>query len=703
MMRKDRWIIRSVAAAGLLLAGAAVTIPGCGNGFLGLEDYQRDLLGGLAAALLIQPAPGGAGQPVPGADGLNCWDLNGNGEGDPVEDTNGDGEFDARDCQGDDAAAGSPGRDGTPGTSGLRCWDLNANGVGDPNEDRNSDGQFDTADCQGSDGSNGSSGSAGSSGADGADGPAFFSVFIDDFFGTPAPFSAQLPVEFIRIDEPVLDFEGKSAIGYRVAIPQGYTTGNDVTMRLMFYRTGFLEGDCFIFSVDARRLQNGSGVEVYDRDVPDPATCNGDPAAPGCGRRWVRIEQPDNNGDAAGNGESIGVFIVIDLPLNTAAGLGYPGDLSAGDLLAFELATHEADSRSYELLGVEFFESATGSATRSGGKVILSEDDVCCFDPAQAYISNTGSDNVFVVDMCSSTVVAVVDVGDDPRGIDIAPDNSRVYVANRDGGSVSVIDTATNTLAQTIDLGGSDLVSATEPYDVVVSPDGEWLYIAMKNGGSENGDGTVVVVDLPAGDVVAELILDSSASLEGIVVTPDGQKVYAAGRGSMYVVDVSAQSGPVFLGTSGAARRELVVSPDGAFVFAENNAIRTSDDEALLTGDFSGERGIAISPDGRFLYSTDENTFVRVVEITTVEGLPVTTFVENIDDAGDPQFESYGIDLTDAGDRGMVSFRGSRTVRIFDTATRTFSGPPIPMELATPGGTIFGSEPKQLVITHTSK
>lgn len=35
-----------------------------------------------------------------GADGLACWDLNGNGVPNPEEDTNGDGSFDALDCQG---------------------------------------------------------------------------------------------------------------------------------------------------------------------------------------------------------------------------------------------------------------------------------------------------------------------------------------------------------------------------------------------------------------------------------------------------------------------------------------------------------------------------------------------------------------------------------------------------------------------------
>ena len=315
------------------------------------------------------------------------------------------------------------------------------------------------------------------------------------------------------------------------------------------------------------------------------------------------------------------------------------------------------------------------------------------------YISNTGSDEVWVVDMDSETVVAVVPVGDDPRGIDIAPDNSRVYVANRFDNSVSVINTATNSVAQTIDLGASQLVTAIEPYDVVVSPDGSQLYVAMKNGGSENGDGTVVVVDLPSGVVVAEAILDGDASPEGIVVTPDGQEVYVAGRGDMYIVDVSTPSSPGPFAKSGDAERELVVSPDGVWVYAENNAVRTSDDAAFVTGDFSGERGIAISPDGLTLFSTDQDNFVKVVAITP--GTPPTTaFVQNIQDV--TQSEAYGIDLTDEGDRGVVSFRDSDTARIFDTATLSFVGSVIDMQFPDPGNDpIEGSEPKQLVISHT--
>ena len=53
-------------------------------------------------------------------------------------------------CEGDDGAPGADGTvgvDGAPGTDGLACWDLNGNGVGDPSEDLNGDGVFDALDC----------------------------------------------------------------------------------------------------------------------------------------------------------------------------------------------------------------------------------------------------------------------------------------------------------------------------------------------------------------------------------------------------------------------------------------------------------------------------------------------------------------------------------------------------------------------------
>lgn len=56
-------------------------------------------------------------------------------------------------CEGDDGAPGADGADGVDGVNGadgadgLACWDLNGNGVGDPEEDLNGDGVVDVLDC----------------------------------------------------------------------------------------------------------------------------------------------------------------------------------------------------------------------------------------------------------------------------------------------------------------------------------------------------------------------------------------------------------------------------------------------------------------------------------------------------------------------------------------------------------------------------
>ena len=126
-------------AAVVLVLSMVMAYPACGGaGFLGMQDFQRDILFGLGslALSLLSPAgtvgpagepgdPGPAGATEPGPAGLACWDLNGNGEADPEEDINGDEVFDALDCQGAagadgaDGAAGADGADGTDGADGA--------------------------------------------------------------------------------------------------------------------------------------------------------------------------------------------------------------------------------------------------------------------------------------------------------------------------------------------------------------------------------------------------------------------------------------------------------------------------------------------------------------------------------------------------------------------------------------------------------
>ncbi|MGH8917889.1 MAG: TIR domain-containing protein [Actinomycetes bacterium] len=79
-------------------------------------------------------------------------------------------------------------------------------------------------------------------------------------------------------------------------------------------------------------------------------------------------------------------------------------------------------------------------------------------------------------------VTATVPVGTDPWDVAITPDGGHAYIPNSGSGSVSVIDTGSNTITATIPVG-------TDPEDVAITPDGRHAYITNK------GSGSVSVID----------------------------------------------------------------------------------------------------------------------------------------------------------------------------------------------------------------
>ena len=94
-----------------------------------------------------------------------------------------------------------------------------------------------------------------------------------------------------------------------------------------------------------------------------------------------------------------------------------------------------------------------------------------------AYITNSGSNNVSVIDTSTDTVTATVPVGDYPYGVAVNPDGTKVYVTNSLSNNVSVIDTATNNVTATVNVG-------SDPYGVAVTLDGTKVYVT--NYGNNN-------------------------------------------------------------------------------------------------------------------------------------------------------------------------------------------------------------------------
>lgn len=90
-----------------------------------------------------------------------------------------------------------------------------------------------------------------------------------------------------------------------------------------------------------------------------------------------------------------------------------------------------------------------------------------------AYVTDETSNMVTIIDRSLDRVVDVLEVGKQPKGIVAAPDSSRAYIVNSGSNNLTILDIKTNTVLHT-----SNLESAANATDIAIHPNGRMLYIA---------------------------------------------------------------------------------------------------------------------------------------------------------------------------------------------------------------------------------
>ena len=100
------------------------------------------------------------------------------------------------------------------------------------------------------------------------------------------------------------------------------------------------------------------------------------------------------------------------------------------------------------------------------------------------YVTNSGDNNVSVIDITTNTVIDTIPVGIEPFDIAYSPDNQGMYVTNGGDSTVSVINTTTNTIDTTTITVGS------APYGIAYDLVSDRMYVA------NSIDETVSVINL---------------------------------------------------------------------------------------------------------------------------------------------------------------------------------------------------------------
>ena len=151
-----------------------------------------------------------------------------------------------------------------------------------------------------------------------------------------------------------------------------------------------------------------------------------------------------------------------------------------------------------------------------------------------AYIANTDSNTVTVLDVVNVRVDREQAVGPNPVALAASPTRREIYVVNSGtpaaSGSLSVIDAERNTVIATIPLH-------RQPVSINLDAAGKLAYIA------NSGSNSISVIDLAARREVA--LFGAGEQPDAAVLAPDGKTLVVANRAANSVALIDPASGSV--------------------------------------------------------------------------------------------------------------------------------------------------------------
>lgn len=207
-------------------------------------------------------------------------------------------------------------------------------------------------------------------------------------------------------------------------------------------------------------------------------------------------------------------------------------------------------------------------------------------DGTRLVVVDDQSNQAWILDTSTNTVVANVSVGTNPVWVSISPDSSTAYVLNKGSNDISVINLTSNTVSTTVAVGGSGPVYAA--VDTKLAR----LYVVNQ------ANDTLSVFDISRLIPVAlRTGIGVGPSPNSVAVLSTGTAAYVGNTGASYISRIDASSFArkdiTVNSTPGAKVNFVAASVAGGRVYATtydaNNlsngtaVIKTSDDSYVLT------------------------------------------------------------------------------------------------------------------------
>jgi YVTN family beta-propeller protein len=285
--------------------------------------------------------------------------------------------------------------------------------------------------------------------------------------------------------------------------------------------------------------------------------------------------------------------------------------------------------------GVQVFDTATGElldviimGTRGGAvEVIFTADGT------RAYVSQMETASVYEVDTQKRKVLRRFATGGNwTKILALSPDEKTLYAANWVSNDVSVINVADGALIKKIP-------TVKTPRGVVITPDGRRMFIAGFDGGE------LQRIDLISGE--KKIMLSTGGAMRHLALDEKTKRIYAddMATGTAHTIDFDKET-VTTLGKTDAFPNSIDLSPDGKYLYVsnrgENNPVSYSipgpewgsvvviDTATGKTVDamVGGNQttGLDVSPDGKLLAFTDFlDNRLTLMDIPSVEVLAAST------------------------------------------------------------------------------
>src|SRR5215467_2816149 len=234
----------------------------------------------------------------------------------------------------------------------------------------------------------------------------------------------------------------------------------------------------------------------------------------------------------------------------------------------------------------------------------------------------------------------------------------KAYVGLFKDNAIAVLDTGTNGVQGTIPVPQG-------PHGIVITPDGRKVYV------SSDGASTVSVIDTQTDKVVRSIEVGTNP--HGLAITPDGRQVLVGAFGTNQVLLIDTHTDQIVQRLPVPMPHNSVLSPDGqrAYVGSQQQGATAVVILDLVQGTQVGTvpldktpRGLTLSPDAKQLYVTVAGAdAVQVVDLTgqrVVGQIPVGA-------------SPHIVMMLPNGSAGLVVSQGPGTLETFDPTHHTVS------------------------------